>query len=578
MMLRSRSVINKTEVAVRGGIVATQHPLASVAGARMLQRGGNAIDAAVAAALAVGVVEPMMSGIGGGGAMVVHDPATGRDVAIDFLPRVPGAATPDMYELDQSRANVGMYEWPAVVGDANFVGHRSVGVPGAVAGLCLAHSRWGKLPLATVFEPAIEYAHGHVVEGYISAITAGMAHRLRQFAEAARVFLPGGLPPAAPLRMYMPVEPFRQPDLARTLERIAANGPEEFYHGETARLIVEDMELHGGLITAADLASYRPVVHEETRKAEYRGVTVSALPTPCGANTVIETLNILENFDVAGIGRDSVEGLALMAQAQALAFQDRFAYLADPAHHAIPDEILMSREYAAERARHIRLDRRPDEIGPGDPGAFTRDPAGTPPDQSCTTHLSVVDKDGMMVSLTNTVGDVWGSFVVARDTGILLNDGMIWFDPVPGRINSVAPGKMPLSAMAGVLVHRNGRPWIGIGAPGARKVMTAVLQSIVNVVDHGMSLQDAIAAPRIHCEKDRILADDRLPDDRLQVLDDMGYPVLRLEENFMNSNFARPVGVLLGEDGVARSGVDVFRPASAVGVPADQTGQQGERG
>src|SRR5690606_3476173 len=233
-------------------------------------------------------------------------------------------------------------------------------------------------------------------------------------------------------------------------------------------------------------------------------------PPPCGANTAIEAMNILENFAVAGIGRDAREGLALMAQAQALAFQDRFAFLADPAQHRIPDEALMSKAYAAVRAKAISLDRHPQGIGPGDPGGFSAEDSGLPQDRSCTTHLGVVDKDGMMVSLTNTVGDVWGSFVVARGTGVLLNDGMIWFDPVPGRINSIAPGKMPLSAMAGVLAHRNGKPWITIGAPGARKVMTAVLQSIVNVVDHGMSLQDASAAPRIHCEQDRILADGRL--------------------------------------------------------------------
>lgn len=568
MMVRSRSLVSKSEVAVRGGMVSTQHPLASEAGARILKQGGNAIDAAVAAAIAVTVVEPMMSGIGGGGAMVVHDPKTGKDVAIDFLPRVPGSATPDMYELDRARAGVGMYEWPAVVGDANFVGHRSVGVPGTIAGLCLAHRRWGRLGLASVLEPAIEYAEGHFVDGYISAVTTGTARRLREYPEAASIFLPDGLPPAAPARVYMSVEPLRQPDLARTLQRIAKNGPDEFYHGETAWLIVAEMERNGGLITAGDLASYRPVVHEETRKSTYRGHTVSALPTPCGANTVIEILNILENFDVAAIGRDTVQGLNLMAQAQALAFQDRFAFLADRTHHAVPDEILMAKDYAAARAKLIRLDGRQAAIGPGNPGAFQADGSGTPQDRSCTTHLGVVDSDGMMVSLTNTVGDLWGSFVVVPGTGVLLNDGMIWFDPVPGRINSVAPRKMPLSAMAGVLVHRQGKPFITIGAPGARKVMTAVQQSLVNVIDHGMSLQDAIGAPRIHCEKENILADSRLPEDRLRALEEMGHPVQRSEETFMSSNFARPVGALLDESGVVRSGVDVLRPATAIGVPA----------
>lgn len=568
MTIRSRFQISKSEVAVHGGVVSTQHPLASEAGARILADGGNAIDAAVAAAVAVTVVEPMMSGIGGGGAMVVHDPATGRDVAIDFLPRVPGTATPDMYELDTARKDVGMYEWPAVKGDANFVGHRSIGVPGTIAGLCLAHRRWGRLSLAAVLEPAIEYAHGHMVDGYISAVTAGLARRLREYPEAASIYLPDGLPPAAPTRVYMPVEPLRQLDLARTLQRIARNGPDEFYRGETARLIVAEMERNGGLISAEDLASYRPIVHEETRKATYRDITISALPAPCGANTVIEALNILENFDVGSIRRDSAQGLNLMAQAQALAFQDRFAFLADPAHHDVPDEILLSKDYAAARARVIRLDSRLEKVAPGDPGAFAAENSGTPQDRSCTTHLGVVDKNGMMVSLTNTVGDLWGSYIVARGTGVLLNDGMVWFDPVPGRINSVAPRKMPLSAIAGVLAHRKGKPFITIGAPGARKVMTAVLQSLVNVVDHGMSLQEAIGAPRIHCEKEKILADDRLPEESLRALETMGYPLQRSEETFLSSNFARPVGAMIDETGTVRSGVDALRPASAVGVPA----------
>ena len=202
------------------------------------------------------------------------------------------------------------------------------------------------------------------------------------------------------------------------------------------------------------------------------------------------------------------------------------------------------------------------------PGAFAGDGGGVPPDNTCTTHLGVVDKDGMMVSLTNTVGDLWGSYVVAEGTGVLLNDGMIWFDPVPGRINSVAPGKMPLSAMSGVLVHKNGKPFITIGAPGARKVMTSVMQSIVNVVDHGLSLQDAIGAPRVHCEKDSILADSRLPAKSLAALESMGCTVNRSEETFMNSNFARPVGALVDADGMVRSGVDALRPATAIGVPA----------
>ncbi|MDI6028488.1 gamma-glutamyltransferase [Corticibacterium sp. UT-5YL-CI-8] len=568
-MMRSKTIVSKTAVSVKGGMVSTQHPLASEAGARILAAGGNAIDAAVAAAVAVTVVEPMMSGIGGGGVMMVHDPKTGTDTAVDFLPRAPGAARGDMFELDKSRSGVGMYEWPAVVGDANFVGHRSVGVPGTIAGLCESHARWGKLPLSEVLAPAIEFAEdGHMVEGYITALIAGMARRLRQFPAAAEIFLPDGLPPAFTLRVYMPADKFRQPDLAATLKRIAAHGAEDFYRGKTAKLLVAEMERGGGLINAEDLAGYKPIFHEETRKIAYRDHVISTLPAPCGSNTVIEALNILENFDVRSIGRESAEGLHLMAQAQALAFQDRFAYLADVSAGDVPEAELLSKDFAKTRAELIRLDRRIESMGPGSPSTKAQLQPGLPQDRSCTTHLGVVDKDGMVVSLTNTVGDLWGSFVVPRGTGMVLNDGMVWFDPVPGRINSIAPGKMPLSAISAVIVHKDGKPRISNGAPGARKVMSAILQSLVNVIDHGMTLQDGIAAPRIHCEKETVLADSRLPAESLETLKEMGHPIQLIDETFLSSNFARPVGALIDPDGTVHSGVDALRPATAVGVPA----------
>jgi gamma-glutamyltranspeptidase/glutathione hydrolase len=568
-MIRSTVQVSKSEVTVRGGVVSTQHPLASEAGARILQAGGNAVDAAVAATAAVNVVEPMMSGIGGGGMMMVHDPRTGRDTAIDFLPRVPNAASPDMFVLEPSRPSVNMYNWPAVRNDENFIGHRAVGIPGTIAGLCAAHARWGKLSLAAVLEPAIEYAEeGYNVDWYIAAVIGGTARNLRRFQETAAIFLPDGLPPASPLRVYMPTGKLRQPDLATTLKRIARNGPDDFYRGETARMIVAEMECHGGLITADDMARYRAGVYEETLTATYRGHTLSTVPLPCGSNTVIEALNILENFDVRGIGRDSTEGLSLMAQAQSLAFQDRFAYLADPNQMPIPAHALLAKDYAAERAEAVRLDGFAGALPPGYPLQRGVALADNPPDRSCTTHLGVVDKDGMMVSLTNTIGDLWGSYVVAKGTGVVLNGAMAWFNPVPGHINSVAPGKMPLSAISAMLVHKDGKPYITIGAPGARKVMTAVLQSVVNVIDHEMTLQDAIAAPRIHCEKEEILADTRLGEVRLQDLRSMGFGVQPLEETFLSSNFARPVGALIDEEGIVYSGVDVLRPATAIGVPA----------
>jgi len=550
--------VAKGEVIAKGGMCVAEHPLAAKAGAEILLEGGNAVDAAVACAFAVGVVEPMMSGIGGGGAMLVHLAEENRCVAIDFLPRAPRRASPDMYRLVSNEPAFNLFGWPAVEGDANMLGHRSVMVPGAVAGLCLGHARYGRLPLDRVMEPAIRLAEeGYVVDWYICTMIASLARRLRQYAETASIFLPDGLPPSANVRTYLPAEPLRQSDLAETLRRISRNGPGEFYTGETARILVHDMADNGGLIDAEDLVAYQPTVSESLLHGSYRGFDLVTMPEPTGAVTALETLNILERFELPRDGFGSSDALHLMIEAQRIAFLDRFANLASAEHAAPGWRRLVDKDFAKHRAQAIRLDNADTDA------TGVKLPAG---DGGCTTHLCAADADGNLVSLTNTVGDLFGSFVTPPNTGVLLNNGMVWFNPEAGHPNSVGGGKRPLSNATLFLGYHDGAPYMALGAPGGRRVITSILQVIAHHVDFGMTLQEAIAAPRVHCEGPIAQVDDRLPAESLSALEARGHELLRLEETYTSANFARPVGIVRDKTGALHSGVDVLRPAAAYGI------------
>ena len=545
--------------------------MAADAGARLLAEGGNAVDAATAAAFTITVVEPMMSSIAGGGAALVHLAGENRNVGVEFLPRVPLGASPDMYRLDEDRSGVGLFGWPAVVRDENFIGPRSVATPGSVAGICLMHERFGKKSLEQVLAPAIELAEeGFVADWFLSTMIAASARQIRAFAETARVYLPDGLPPATQVRAYLPVEPFRQPDLAKTLKRIAERGAAEFYEGETARALVACMEASGGIITLDDLARYEPVFHDALTEIDYRDWRFATLPGANGGTTAFEVMNLLETKDVGALGFLSADALHLMACAQRAAFLDRFAHMADPGRVAVPLEGLLDKGYAAERAGDIAMDAAgPDAAGdpwPFDPAERRNDGRESGPlrDAGCTTHLCATDAQGNMVSLTNTLGDLWGSFVAVPETGVMLNDGMIWFNPVAGHINSIEPGKMPLSNLTAVLGRHGDGSGVCIGAPGGRKVITSVLQSLVNMVDHGRSLQDAIAAPRLHCEGDLVQIDDRVDAEARGELTRRGHRLEPLTETYTMANFARPVGVRIdAKSGDHSSGVDALRPAAA---------------
>ncbi len=469
----------------RQGLTATTDPVASEIGDSILRRGGNAVDAAVATHFALAVVNPEAGNIGGGGFMMVRM-ADGTTAALDFRETAPMAATRDMF-LD-AQGNVT---------DRSVVGYLASGVPGAVAGLYAAHERFGSMSWEDVLEPAIRLAEeGFVVDSALAGSIAAAADRLQRFDGSRRLFLPDGRPIAAGTR-------WRIPELAATLRRIAERGPAGFYEGETADLIVAEMQRGGGLITHEDLRRYEakwrdPVVFL------YRGHTVISMPPPSsGGLTLALIANILEGYDLRAHGWHSPDALHFTAEAMRRAFADRNHYLGDPDFVDIPRPQFLSEQYAAQLRSQI-TPRRATPSTDVRPGTLQLDE----PDH--TTHFAVVDADGSAVALTTTINDLYGSGVTVSGAGFLLNDEMDDFTSKPGEpnmfglvqgeANAIEPEKRMLSAMTPtiVLAPESNRPMVLAGARGGPRIITATWQVISNMIDHGMDVTTAVAAPRIH--------------------------------------------------------------------------------
>ncbi|CAA9536098.1 MAG: Gamma-glutamyltranspeptidase @ Glutathione hydrolase [uncultured Thermomicrobiales bacterium] len=567
MSTRTDWILDRHEARAPGGMVATKDRIAAELGAEVLRRGGNAVDAAVTAAFALGVVEPFMSGVGGGGFLVAHLPERGETVVVDYAMVAPRAASAGMYPL-AGGSDQDLFGWPAVEGNANTVGHRAVAVPGTVAGLALALERFGTVPLAEALAPAIRLAdEGFPVSWHTALYVAIDLENLNRYPATRATFTDDGVPPS-PLPGLM--RPLRQPDLAATLRSIAAEGPRVFYEGPIADAIVADMRANDGLIDAGDLASYRARVVPPLRSG-YRGHEVVGAPAASGGPTVLETLNLMEGAPLARLGHNSVAALHEIAEACRQALVDRFAYLADPDFVPVPVAELVSKAYAAEQRTGFLPDRARETVLAGDRGRLgvAHDPETSEPGYGrlpmTTTHVSVVDRAGNAVSLTQTLLSGWGSRVVVPGTGVLLNNGMMWFDPEPGRPNSIEGGKRPLANMAPILLLRDGQSFMSLGAMGGRRILNAVPQIVANVVDFGMGIQEAITAPRIDYSTRRLEVSDRLPAETIAGLESLGYPVHPVEEHVLSFEFGSPVGVLALPDGLA-GGANPFYPAMAVGV------------
>lgn len=469
-------------VLARHGAVACVSPLASQIGVDVLRRGGNSVDAAVAVALALAVVYPEAGNIGGGGFMMIRS-GGGLVAALDYREVAPGKATPKMY-LDQA----------GNVTPKSQIGHLAAGVPGTVAGLEAAHKRFGKRPWAELVAPAVKLARdGFVVNDYLAKSMHRAQDLLLRYDETRRVFMINDITPKAGMTL-------RQPDLARTLERIQRQGARGFYEGPTAEAIARDMAANGGLITRSDLAAYKPKWRDPV-SFTYRGHRVYGMPPPSsGAVTLAQIMNILEAYDLKAMGWHSARHVHYMVEAERRAYADRNTYLGDPDFiKRMPIETLMSKPYAAKRRATIRDDKATPDEG--------RKPGLGEPEQ--TTHFSIVDRQGGCVSNTYTLNGNFGNGVVVPGTGVLLNNEMDDFAAKPGAPNmfglvqgprnAIAPRKRPLSSMTpAILLDPQGRLFMVVGAPGGSTIITTVMQVISNVIDFGFPLNWAIAAPRLH--------------------------------------------------------------------------------
>lgn len=547
-------------------MVTAQHPLAVQAGVEVLQHGGNAVDAAVTTAFAIGVLQPLWNGIGGGGLMVFQ-PARELPKAIDFGMQVPGNATPDMYELEDDSAAQGFsrsYSVPAVKYRSNEQSYKSVSIPGTVAGLARALELWGTISLSRALEPAIRYAEGGFpVEGNFILATVDRSEVLLEFPEAAAIYFPGGRPLKIGQRLV-------QPEYAETLKKIAIGGPDVFYKGEVADLICADMEANGGLLRKSDFEQYEPIVHANAETANYRGHQVSTVPGPCGGPTMLEILKILENFDLPAMKRGSADWLHLQVEATRLAAVDRFAFMGASKISGFPISSLVDSAYAKTRAVQIDAMNRSD-YQPGDPwrSAGTDRPADFPipagqmRDRG-TIHISAVDANRNAVALTQT--NMGYSGVVNPGVGAMLNNAMGWACPVPGTINSIIPLGRALNNMCPTIVSRNGHVEFVVGGSGGRRIWPAIAQIVSNVIDFGMSIQEAIEAPRMHVESDDPMIDDRFEADVVGELERRGHRVSPPPEHYLLWPFTEANGIEIN-DGTMRSGVaPINKPAIAGAV------------
>lgn len=471
-----------TPAYARHAMVVTAEPQAAAVGVEVLRRGGNAIDAAVAVGFALAVTEPNAGNLGGGGFMLLRF-ADGRSTFLDFRERAPAAASRNMY-LDQDGKAT----------DESRVGYRAVGVPGTVRGFELALRKYGTKTWGSLIAPAERLAREGFPITWDLAASLRASERLARFPESRRIFRSNG----RPLEFGAPL---RQTDLADTLRRVAANGADEFYRGRTAKLIAADMETNGGLISLDDLAAYQPVERKPLR-GEYAGFEIVSAPPPSsGGAGVIQMLNMLEGANLSSFGAGSAAAIHRVAETMRRFFADRARYFGDTDFIEIPLEAMLSKPYAKRRAANIDPDRATPsaEIGGGAPAGY---------ESEDTTHYSIVDAQGNAAAVTYTLNYSYGSGVTAKGTGVLLNNEMDDFTAKPGspnaygllqsENNAIEPGKRPLSAMSPTIVSKNGKLRLVLGAPGGPTIISSVLQTILDVLDFGMNVQQAVDFPRFH--------------------------------------------------------------------------------
>lgn len=533
------------------GMVAAQNRLAAETGAQILADGGNAVDAAIATGFSLAVTLPRAGNLGGGGFMLIHDAANDENIAIDYREMAPQKATRDMYldengDVDTQRSRFS---------------HLAAGVPGTVSGFHTAHKKFGRLPWKKLLQPAIRQAREGIVVSYDLAnfLRSRKSYLCRNEAACAYYYKADGTP-------YEAGELLVQADLAKSLERIAEQGPDAFYKGDIAELIAAEMKRGGGLVDAASLAAYKPAIRQAAT-GNYRGYGIVTMPPPSsGGVHVLQMLNILEHFPVTDMGAGSADSIHLLAEVARLAFADRSKHLGDPDHYEVPVDWLTSKEYGEQLAASIDMQRARDsnDVLPGTEPAY---------ESEDTTHFSVMDSDGNVVANTYTLNFSFGSGIAVPGAGFLLNNEMDDFSAKPGVMNAfgmlggvanaVAAGKRPLSSMTPTIVFADGEPWFATGSPGGSRIITVVLQMIVNVIDHDMNIAEAANAPRMHHQwyPDVLMLEPGFSPDTIRILQQRGHD---LQNARTSSGSTQTVAF---RNGLFRGASDTRRPGAGSAAP-----------
>ena len=464
----------KDEISANG-MVAAAHPLAAQTGVDILQKGGNAIDAAVATAFALNAVEPNASGIGGGGFMLIRFAETGEVIVLDYREVAPAAATKDMFASEEASAQ----RW-------SVEGGKAVGVPGTLMGLKEALDNYGTMTLEEVMTPAIEYMeNGFEITETFSQMIEDNYEKLANWNDPFEIaYLKDGLP-------LETGDVLIQEDLAKTYREILGIGIEHLYGGELGQKIVDAVQAQGGILELQDLIEYQPRLLEPIT-GDYRGYDIFSMPPPSSGGThLIQILNIMENFDIASMNYHGPTHISVMAEAMKMAFADRAQYMGDPAFATdMPLEGLTSKEYAKFLADQIEIKEPKMEVPAGDPAGY---------EHHSTSHISVIDAEGNAVALTQTINYFFGSGVIVPGVGIIMNNEMDDFAKSPDSPNAPEPGKIPLSSMSPTIIEKDGDTFMVLGTPGGTRIFTAMTQIISNVIDFSMSMDEAIEAPRMHC-------------------------------------------------------------------------------
>ncbi len=558
----------KTEAVSNNGMVATKDKLSTEAGLEILRLGGNAVDAGIAACLAVGVVEPESSGIGGGGYMTFQVGEQGG--VIGFPMKGPLNGTPEMYELT-GESSVGSFGWAGVKNNENIHGYKSIAVPGCIAGLLEAHKRFGKIPLSEVVSPAVKLARdGFYPEWFTLYKFASLTEMLLRYEELGKTFMPSGILPFGGIDGPYTL---KQKNLANTLEVIGKNGLDGFYRSEITENIVNDIQNNGGILTMEDFDQYKPFFWDKGLEFKYRDKIIRVPKYACAGITSAMTMKTLNGFDLSRLDHNSSEMLHLYISSARMAYADRFKYVADPEFADVPWNGMISDKYIEKRQKEIK-DTAPSTFKAGNPWIEEgRDPkfvleSSQPRPDSGTTHLGVIDKDGNAVSITNTIMSGFGSGIIPKNTGVVMNNGMMWYDPTPNRVNSIASGKFPLNNMTPALVIGKDGVEISVGASGGRRITNCVTSLLVKMIDYKMSPQKAIDEPRVDCSSMTTDVSPELDINVIKELTDKGHKMRVLGEGFTQTGFAKfasPVAITK-HGNEFRAGVDTFHAAHAEGM------------